>query len=281
MTDTLAEFNPLPHTFDWEGRHVRWASFGAGPTVVFCHGTPWSSALWRSIANATAVGYTVYLWDMPGYGQSSKDEDHPVSLDVQARLFADLLEYWDLDAPHVVAHDYGGAVSLRAHLLHGCEYTSLSLIDVVALKPWGSDFFRLVRDNADVFKQVPPAVHEGAVKAYISTASHRGLTLEMENLLSLPWLGAEGQRAFYQQIAEADERFTDEIEPLYKTIRTPTTIMWGEDDTWIPVDRAHRLAEMVPNARLHLVKRAGHLAQTDQPEALTAAILEALGRAET
>ena len=36
--------------------------------LCFCHGTPWSSALWRRVADALSVDFTVYLWDMLGYG---------------------------------------------------------------------------------------------------------------------------------------------------------------------------------------------------------------------
>jgi len=59
------------------------------------------------------------------------------------------------------------------------------------------------------------------------------------------------------------------VEP---TIDVPTLVVWGQEDTWIPVDRAHRLCELIPGARLHLVEDAGHLIQLDQPEALTAAL---------
>ncbi len=49
-------------------------------------------------------------------------------------------------------------------------------------------------------------------------------------------------------------------------------MVWGRDDTWIPVDRAHRLHDVIPGARLQLVADAGHLIQLDQPEALTAVL---------
>lgn len=240
--------------------------------MVFCHGTPWSSELWRPVAEALAPYFTVYLWDMPGYGASSKDPEHRVSLDVQGELFSDLLAFWDLESPHVVAHDYGGAVALRAHLLHEKGFASLALVDVVALRPWGSDFFRLVRDHAEVFTALPAAVHEGALRAYISGASHRGLTPAALDALTAPWLDALGQAAFYRQIAEADETYTDQVEPLYPAIDIPVLVVWGEDDDWIPVDRAYRLQDLIPGARLIVVEQAGHLIQLDQPEALTAAL---------
>jgi len=260
----------LTEELEWHGRRVRWARRGTGPPVVFCHGTPWSSRLWAPFAEALSPEFTTYLWDMPGYGVSSKEPDQRVSLDVQGELLHDLIAHWGLPAPHVVAHDFGGAVALRARLLGSAELSSLVLVDVVALGPWGSDFFRLVRDHADVFAALPAAIHEGAVRAYVAGASHRGLTPDQADMLVAPWLGADGQAAFYRQIAQADEAYTREIEPLYPELDLPVLVVWGREDPWIPVDRAHRLAELIPGARLELVDGAGHLIQLDQPAALAA-----------
>jgi pimeloyl-ACP methyl ester carboxylesterase len=247
----------LSESFTWHGdQQVRWSRSGSGPPVVFCHGTPWSSALWLPIADALSDTFTVYLWDMLGYGTSAMGEGQDVSLAAQSALLADLLEHWELTEPHVVAHDYGGAVSLRAHLLHGARYRSLALVDVVALAPWGSPFFRLVAENASVFAQLPPALHEALVRAYISGAAHRRLRPESLDRLVAPWLGRDGQAAFYRQIAQADQRYTDEIEPRYPDIDLPVLITWGVDDTWIPVDRAHRLADLIQGAELRLVPEA-------------------------
>ena len=66
-----------------------------------------------------------------------------------------------------------------------------------------------------------------------------------------------GQAAFYRQIAQADQRYTDEIEPLLPGVDLPVQVVWGTEDTWIPVDRAHRLAALIPGARLDLRARRG------------------------
>jgi len=263
----------IPHLtreYSWRGRTVRWDSSGSGPALVLLHGTPWSSQLWRPIADALAAQFTVYLWDMPGYGQSSRAPEHAVDLGVQSELFADLLEQWGLERPHVIAHDIGGAVALRARLLHGARYASLCLVDVVALVPWGSPFFTLVKEHASVFEQLPPAVHRGAVAAYIGGASHRGLRDDELSRLLEPWSDPEGQAAFYRQIAQADQRFTVEIEHRLAEVSEPVHVVWGADDTWIPRDRAHRLAELIPHASLAIIEDAGHLIQLDAPAALSA-----------
>jgi pimeloyl-ACP methyl ester carboxylesterase len=279
LSETLTE------TLSWRGNEVRWSRQGSGPAVVLCHGTPWSAALWAPIADALSTDFTVHLWDMPGYGTSTMADGQDVSLATQAELLVALLAEWRLDAPdsapHVVAHDYGGAVSLRAHLLHGARYRSLALVDVVALAPWGSDFFRLVAGNAEVFTQLPPALHEALLRAYVRGAAARPLSGDDEEMLVRPWLSTQGQAAFYRQIAQADQRYTDEVEPRYPDIDLPVTVVWGADDAWIPVERAHRLAALIPGAELHVVPRAGHLIHLDAPEALTAILQRWLLRAGT
>lgn len=268
----------LDRTVRWKGRQVAWDRFGDGPPLILLHGTPWSSALWRPIADALSSRFTVYLWDMPGYGASSKGADHAVDLGVHGELFAHLCDVWDVRRPHVVAHDFGGAVALRARLLHRMTYASLCLVDVVALSPWGSPFFHLVKEHAEVFAQLPPAVHRGAVEAYIRGASFRGLSDEALDMLVQPWTGPDGQPAFYRQIAQADEAFTDEVEPRYGDIDEPVHIVWGVEDEWIPADRAARLQAMIPHASLAEVADAGHLIQLDAPEALTAELTRWLER---
>lgn len=268
----------LTRRFEWRGRTVAWDRRGSGPAVVMCHGTPWSSALWAPYADALSAEYTVYLWDMPGYGQSSMLAEHPVDLATQSELLADLLRHWDLDAPHLLVHDFGGAVSLRAHLLHGAAYASLALIDVVALRPWGSDFFRLVTEHADTFAAQPPTVHRGALEAYIGTASHRGLTPDQLGTLTAPWLTHAGQPAFYRQIAQADQRYTDEVEDRYPELDLPVHVIWGREDTWIPEDRATRLAELIPGADLELIDGAGHLIHYDAPVQLATSLHRWLSR---
>jgi pimeloyl-ACP methyl ester carboxylesterase len=268
----------LRGTFGWEGRRIAWDSAGSGPAVVFCHGTPWSSWLWRPFAEALSGDFTVYLWDMPGYGRSSKDADHPVDFGVQAGAFAALLAHWGLDRPHVVAHDYGGAVSLRTHLVHGVAYASLLMADVVAIPPSGSPFFRLVKQHPDVLAQVPPYIHEALVKAYIGNASHRGLRDDELAELTAPWLGEEGQPAFYRQIAAYDERYLAENEALLDRIDIPVRVLWGTEDTWIPPATGERLVAGIRGASLIPIDQAGHLVHLDAPVAMATALRSWLTR---
>src|SRR5690606_26445332 len=98
---------------------------------------------------------------------------------------------------------------------------SLCLVDVVLLRPWGTPFLRLVRENTDAFAQLPAPIHRAVVESYIAGASHRRLRPEETAMLADPWTDGDGQPAFYRQIAQADERYTEELEPLLGKVDVP------------------------------------------------------------
>lgn len=265
MVDVAVE---LTERFDWQGRQIAWGRAGSGPAVVFCHGTPFSSLVWQPFAETLSRDFTVYLWDMPGYGRSSKHAEHPVHFGAQAEAFAALLAHWKVDRPHVVAHDFGGAVSLRTQLTLGVAFASLMLVDVVAIPPSGSPFFTFVHDHPDVLDHLPAYIHRAIVHAYIQGASHRGLHPTDLDSLIRPWTGDDGQPAFYRQIADYDERFLEENEQRLGGIDVPVRIVWGSQDAWIPTDIAERLQQLIPGAHLSVIGNAGHLVHYDAPAAL-------------
>ncbi|WP_407549846.1 alpha/beta hydrolase [Streptomyces sp. Pv4-95] len=271
----------LDRSFHSSSGEVRWAALGKArpgtPPVVLLHGTPFSSYVWRDIATALAARHQVFVWDMPGYGASEMREGQDVSLAAQARVFGELLAHWDLSEPAVVAHDFGGCVALRAHLLHGAKYARLALVDPVALAPWGSPTYRLLGAHPEVFGQLPPDLHRALVHTYISSASHPGLHPAVLDRLADDWCTEEGRPAFYRQIQQNDQRFTDEIEGRYGELDLPTLICWGAQDSWIPAAKGEQLAAAVPGARLRLIEGAGHLVQEDAPAQLTAELAEFLG----
>lgn len=271
----------LTRTHDSPSGTVRWDRFGSGPgePVVLLHGTPFSSYVWHEVARSLARFHPVYVWDMPGYGLSEKSERQDISLAAQVEVFTGLLDHWGLTRPLVVAHDMGGAVALGTHLLNKVPYRRLALVDVVAVAPWGSTFFRQVGEHGAAFEALPPRMHAALLREYISSASSPGLRPDDLEALAGPWLAEGGQAAFYRQIRvrNGDQAYTDEMEHLYRTIDLPVLVGWGEDDDWIPLDRGRELAARIPGADLHLLPGAGHLAPMDASTELTTRLLGFLG----
>lgn len=248
--------------------------------VVLCHGTPWSSQIWGAVARKLSSEYRVFLWDMPGYGESSKGAALPLDLGTQEARLVALLEHWGLRSPHVVAHDIGGAVALGAHLLHEAEYAGLFLWDVVTLDPWGSPFFRLVAKHAHVFERLPPALHAALVNEYIASAVDHRLPAPDIDVLAAPWLDRDGQSAFYRQIAALDPVDTRPIASRLHAVRCPTRIGWGALDPWIPVAQAYELQDVLPGEPSVVeLDGVGHLAPIEASASVHRAIREWLERA--
>jgi pimeloyl-ACP methyl ester carboxylesterase len=269
---------PPPRYVDLDGTRV--ATYILGPSrtepvgdVVLCHGTPWSAAVWAPVAQALAATHRVLLWDMPGYGASVPEgpsaADPEVDLDAQRRRLAALLQHWDLTAPHVVAHDVGGAVALGAHLLEGSTFASLYLLDVVTLDPWGSPFFRLVAEHEDVFAALPAALHAALVREYVSGADSGSLGARQVDELVAPWTTPHGQRAFYAQVAQLDPAHTRPVVERLGRTRCPVRVGWGEQDPWLPVGQAAELADRLAGpVDVFTVPGVGHLVPLEAPELL-------------
>ncbi|KAL8761378.1 MAG: hypothetical protein Q9184_002497 [Pyrenodesmia sp. 2 TL-2023] len=269
--------------FDYD---IHWTSLGntAVPPLIFVHGTPWSSHVWHSYALSLSHYFRVYLFDNPGFGDSplgkpihaetiSKEVALDADLAQQSEVFAALYKFWAQDwqeskGAHVVAHDHGGLMSLRANLLHGCDFRSLCLIDVVALGPFGQPLFKLVAENEGVFTALTGPVFEGVVESYIRDAAHKELGRETMDALKKPWISSEeGRKGFVRQMVQANSRSTEEVEGRYHEVgeNIPVRIIWGKEDEWIPAETALRLKEKLNAEDVVMIEGAGHLVMYDQP----------------
>ena len=278
---------------------IKWTCLGPqdAKPIVFIHGTPWSSRLWAPSALALSRKYCVYLFDNPGYGQSkpltpaaTAEFANNGSLSKQAEVTAALFDHWGFSAkatndtksirvPHVIAHDNAGLCSLRMLLHQNVTYKSLTLIDVVAVGPWGLPFFKLLAENEGVFNAIPPRMFDGVIRGYIRNAAHKPLRKEDEDMLVEPWTsgdGRPGQDGFIRALKQASTRKTDDVEKQYHKAGEsglPVRIIWGKEDKWLPCESAEKLKELIGGStEVVLVEDAGHLIHLDQPERLMAEI---------
>jgi pimeloyl-ACP methyl ester carboxylesterase len=265
----------LNESYRTSGGTVAAGRAGNGPDLVLAHGWPWSSFSWHRVIPLLAGDYRIHWYDMPGFGQSQMGGPRPASLDTQGEIFGEMLQHWGLVRPRVVAHDFGGAVTLRAHLLHAADFTKLVMMNVVAMRPWGSEFFDHVGRHVAAFEGLPPHIHAAIVRAYIGGALARPINAEDQHLLAEPWLTEAGKAAFYAQFALADEAFTAEIEPDFGNLRCPARILWGADDPWIPLDRGRALAKAV-GTTITPMPGLGHLTQLEAPDEVAKALIAAL-----
>lgn len=266
---------PLTKEFIFDNRSVKYDKLGNGPALVIVHGTPWSSFNLRHLIFELSKKYTVYFYDLIGYGESSKKKGD-VSLEAQNELLSSLIEYWNLKEPIAIGHDFGGATVLRTNLLNKIKFKKIILIDPVAVSPWGSPFFKHVNKYEEAFAGVPDYIHDSIIEAYIKTAIYKTLEKDVLKQTLSFWQGKDSKAAFYRQIAQANSSYTDEVQSLYPTIKDPVLILWGKEDTWIPLEKGKELNKLIPNSELKVIDDAGHLIIEEKPDELLTLIFSFL-----
>lgn len=302
--------NNLPSTFHHAGWTIKYSLITPATlqpteppptsprTLVFVHGTPWSSTVFQPLIQSLlssspfSENYHILIYDMPGYGQSQQPFPSPTtassqhdfkdktqadtSVATQAQTLRALLTHLQISNPAVLAHDIGGAIALRAHLILGVEFERMMLLDSNAVLPWGDGFYALAREEPGVFARLPAHVFEAVVRAVVRSASvtAHGLEGGWEETLVGPWVGsAEAQGSFVRQIAQAEdvdvaEMFAEGGEGcLYGSVRCGVSVLWGNGDTWIPREKMERLCGLLGEKleRFAVVEEAGHLVMLDQP----------------
>ena len=252
---------------------IRYDIQGQGEPLILVHGTPWSSYNWRKIIPALSQWFTVYYYDLLGYGQSEKNVKD-VSLGIQNKVLEELINFWQLSNPKIVGHDFGGATVLRTHLLNNQSFKKIILIDPVAVSPWGSSFFTHVAHYEQAFSGLPEYIHDAILTRYVEGATYNPMDKETVEGIKKYWLGEEGQVAFYRQIAQSSQKYTDEVEHLYENIKIPVCLLWGENDQWIPIEKGRQLNSSIKTSIFIPIKKSGHLVQEDQPAVLVSYILK-------
>jgi pimeloyl-ACP methyl ester carboxylesterase len=245
---------------------VAYDVLGFGPPLILVHGTPTNSHIWRNIALRLADRFSVYAFDLLGFGQSARRVGQDVSIPAQARLLAELVEALGLEAPSVAAHDIGGAITLHAHLLEGVPFRCIALIDCVVLRPWITPPTRHVKAHLDTYETMPTAVFEAIIAAHLRTATYHPVDDAVFAAYFDQWKGELGQRLYLQKDAQLDEDHTAELEHLLPSVAVPVSIIWGEHDAWLPPTTAGRLHELIPASELALIPETGHFAMEDSPD---------------
>ena len=76
-----------------------------------------------------------------------------------------------------------------------------------------------------------------------------------------------------------DDRNADSADRnAYPRLKIPVAILWGDKDSVTPLDQAHDLQKLMPQAALTALPGLGHIPQIEDPEAFNTALLTALGK---
>ncbi|MBI4261382.1 MAG: alpha/beta fold hydrolase [Actinobacteria bacterium] len=247
---------------------MAYVDVGEGPAVVFLHGFPTSSHLWRHFLPAVwTAGMRGVAVDLLGYGASEKPDGPRLDVRAQAGYVAELLAGLGIDRFAVVGHDLGGAVA-QLLALDGAGVRAMVLLDAAAFDGWPIEGVRMLQD-ARAEEETPELV-----AGVMDLTFELGIAREErrpEELLATyrrAFAGPEGAAAFFRAVRAIDGRGLVGREGDLAALDVPALIAWGEEDPFLPVELADRLNEAMPMSSLALLPGCSHFLPEDASETL-------------
>jgi len=267
---------------DVDGVRVHYQEAGArnAPALVLIHGFASSTLVWSKVfLRLAAAGFHVIAVDMLGFGYSGKPRNGEYTIAGQAGILIGLLDRLNIKRATFVGSSYGGAVAATCALDYAHRVSKLVLIGTVNNnQPLNYKLMRVF--SSPVF---------GDVVSPLLIGSRRLLRRRMKRVYDrhewvlderrvdarhLPLRASGTQRAIIRTVRAWDaERISREAH----LIKQPTLLLWGENDSEIPLADGERLHEQIPGSRLIVFLNCGHIPHEEYPEEFTGVVADFCG----
>jgi pimeloyl-ACP methyl ester carboxylesterase len=252
---------------------------GSGEPLLMVHGGNGVGAHWIPLMTRL-VGSRMIVPDRPGCGLTDGFLYDGVDMRAHGAIFLEgILDALEVEAASIIGNSMGGYFALCFALAHPDRVRKL----VLAGGPAGSG-------RAASSVPPPPEAIEARVKR--SRQPGRGgddgpvadpsripddLLELFDASLALPG-GEESWRSILRNTHP--NRMTFDLHSELEQLRTPTLLIWGEQDRIDPpIPAAIAIADHLPNARLVLLPDAGHLTWFDKPDECATLVTEFLRQA--
>jgi pimeloyl-ACP methyl ester carboxylesterase len=235
---------------------------GSGRSVLLSHGFSATGQMWDGQRRAVEDRYRLITWDMRGHGETeSPDDPKQYSADLTVADMRALLVHLGVEQAVVGGLSLGGYMSLAFHRAHPELVRALVICD-----------------------SGPGYRNPDARTAWNARADERARELEARGLDVLNggtpemWVAIRRHRSAQRlahaargMLAQEDAGVIDSL----PSIRVPTLIVVGDRDQPFLAPSRY-MARKIPDARLEIIKDAGHAANLDQPEVFNRVLLEFL-----
>ena len=242
------------------------------PAVLFVHGFPTSSLLWRAFVPMLPPAMRAVAPDLLGAGDSDKPEDAPLGIEAQAGYLEEVLDALGIERTAIVAHSHGGGIAQLLALRGRAEV--LVLMDSIAFDEWPSEPMRELQRLVARGDTFPDAVIDVAFD--IGMGHRDRLPTEAVRAYQRPFAGPDGAAAFARWAASIDGVGLAGHEDELAALRIPVFVLWGEEDPFSPPAIADRLSELFPMSSLALLPGCRHFLPEDAPQAIAPLVYEYL-----
>ncbi|MEF8851874.1 MAG: alpha/beta fold hydrolase [Haloarculaceae archaeon] len=246
---------------------------GSGDPVVFLHGIPTNSYLFRDQFEAVAADRRAIAPDMVGYGASSMRDGFDRSIRAQELAVRSLVDRLGLGTFDFVGHDLGGGVGLRYAARTPDAVDRLVLSNAVAYDSWPIKTITdlgLPETARETSVEELQGMLDGLFRDTLSGEDHDEAFLEG---MKEPWASEEGVTSVVRNASATNTSHTTEVDP--RDVTADTLLLWGTEDEFQPVEWAERLESDIDSCEL-VGLEANHWVPEDRSEAFTEHLTEFL-----
>jgi pimeloyl-ACP methyl ester carboxylesterase len=228
-----------------DGHPTTYHVAGSGEPVVLVHGLAGSSRWWRRNVPAIAARFRTYLVDLPRFG--AMHGRGRFALAEAATWLSEWMSHVGVGRAHLIGHSMGGLIAIRL-----AAQRPEAVCHLVLVAPAGVPSARSVAGHA--LPMLRAGLH-----------SKPGL---------LPLLAYDAVRAGPRTLwRAAREIVSEDVREDLAAIRSPTLVVMGQHDPLVPPAVGRIMRDTIADARLLVLKGAGHVAMFDQPDAFNDALL--------
>jgi haloalkane dehalogenase len=252
---------------------VAYRELGEGPPVLFLHGWPTSSYLWRDVMAPVAESNRAIAIDLPGFGASSKPPGATYGFGLYDRALDGFLGELGIDRVALAVHDLGGPIGLHWALHRPERLTRLALLNTLVYPEFSDMVHQFIHacSTSPIREQLTsPAGLEAAMK--LGLADEANLTNEVLAAVVEPFGTDAERRALADAGIGLEVEGFEEIARLLPGLGVPVRIVYGEQDRILP-DVAETMARVkrdVPGTEVTALAQCGHFLQEEAPEEIGA-----------
>jgi pimeloyl-ACP methyl ester carboxylesterase len=252
---------------------------GGGEPVVFIHGFPTSSHVWREVVPLVPEGHRVVVVDLLGYGRSDKPLGRDVSIKGHGERIVQLLGALRIERAAIVGHDVGGGIAQYLAVRHPTRTSRICLVDSVGFDDWPTRDVKLAKASLPLTRHLPATWILGILR----TDLQRGYAEQERGQHSVdqyvrPFATPEGRDVLVEHMLALDPAETVALAARLRDVVAPTAIIWGAHDPFLPVSLGRKLHEAIRGSTLEIIPDVRHFTPEEAPERVGALIAEWLSR---